>query len=95
MNKRFELPEEFNVYGSHSIVEALKLWLKEYEVGVGEEFEIDAGKVMEIDGTGIQILAALTHSGYRWTLVEASARFIGACLTTGHQGWLSNVESVS
>jgi len=92
MNKRFELPEEFNVYGAQNAIESLKLWLGQGEAGPGDHIEIDAGKVMEIDGTGIQILAALSQSGYRWKLVEASAKFINACLVTGHQDWISTSE---
>lgn len=95
MQKRFELPEEFNVYGSHSVLEALKLWLTHCEIALDDEIEIDASKVMEIDGTGIQILAALSRSGYRWKLVEASAKFISACFVTGHQDWLAVGESGS
>ena len=92
MQKRFELPEEFNVYGSHSVLEALKLWLTHCEITPDDAIEIDASKVMEIDGTGIQILASLSRSGYQWKLIEASSKFIDACLITGHQDWLASGE---
>lgn len=92
VSQRFELPEEFNVYGAQDTLQAIRTWLTLAEVMPGDAIEIDAGRVMEIDGTGIQILAALTHSGYRWKLVEASAKFVSACLLTGHKHWLAQTE---
>lgn len=92
MKRCFELPEDFNVYGAQELLESLKLWLKHGDLGPGEEIEIDASKVMEVDGTGLQILAALSRSGYRWSLVKASAKFVNACLVTGHKEWIPATE---
>jgi hypothetical protein len=92
VKRYFELPEEFNVYGAQELLESLKLWLIHCELGLDDEIEIDAGKVMELDGTGLQILAALSRSGYRWSLVKASAKFVNACVLTGHQEWIPATE---
>ena len=89
MNRCFELPEDFNVYHMQETLEALKLWLHQGKVADGALIDISAARVAEIDGTGMQLLAALQNSGYRMRIVEASRKFTEACDITGNSAWLA------
>ena len=90
MDERFELPAELNIYSTLETRDALLAWVAE-QVPKGKEFlEVSARDVQEVDGSGLQLLAALGHGEQRWRLVEASAVFVEACRTMGFSNWLDN-----
>ena len=89
MNECFELPEDFNVYHAEDTLESLKSWLRVHQLEPGAQIDISAQRVAEMDGTGMQLLAALRRSGYRLRIVEASRKFAEACETTGNSAWLA------
>lgn len=89
MNHCFELPEDFNVYHMQETLESLTLWLRHSQVQGGALIDISAAQVAEIDGTGLQLLAALRNSGYRLRITAASAKFAEACEITGNSAWLA------
>ena len=89
MHAPFELPEDFNVYHAEDTLEALKAWLAHTAASHGALLQLSAARVMEMDGTGMQLLASLCNSGYRLHLVDASPKFVEALQTTGHMHWLA------
>ena len=91
MPQRFDLPEEFNVNNAYDTLEKLRLWLSDADVDAHTTLEISAHSVMEIDGTGMQLLAALSKSGYRWKICDPSTKFASICKTLGLEDWLANV----
>ena len=93
MTPRFELPEEFNVNNAYDTLEKLRLWLAGATLDPDAVLEISAQAVMEIDGTGMQLLAALSQSGYRWKICQPSTKFESACHTLGLDGWLTRTVS--
>ena len=95
MTLHFELPEEFNVYSSHDTLEALKLLLSDPLIDKSEFIEISAHKVAEIDGTGMQLLAALSKAGYKWRIGDASEKFQNTCRSLGFGSWLTPTGSIS
>lgn len=88
MNHCFELPEEFNVYHAQETLESLRLWLAHAQVEQAALIDISAARVVEMDGTGLQLLASLHNSGYRLRIVDASSKFAEACSITGNSAWL-------
>lgn len=91
MTFRFELPEEFNVNNAQDTLQALRLWLAENPVPAHQTIEISAQAVMEIDGAGLQLLSALSRSGFRWKIVDASSKFESVCRSIGCENWLTEV----
>lgn len=91
MAQRFDLPEEFNVNNAYDTLEKLRQWLSESAVDIETTLEIHAHSVMEIDGTGMQLLAALSKSGYRWKICQPSTKFSSICRTLGLEDWLVSV----
>lgn len=91
MPHRFDLPEEFNVNNAYDTLEKLRHWLSESAVDIETTLDMHAHSVMEIDGTGMQLLAALSKSGYRWRICEPSTKFSSICRTLGLDDWLVNV----
>jgi ABC-type transporter Mla MlaB component len=90
MNERFELPAELNIYSTLETRDALLSWVAE-QAPKGKEFlEVSARDVQEVDGSGLQLLAALGHGEQRWHLVEASTAFAEACRTMGFSHWLDS-----
>jgi hypothetical protein len=51
--------------------------------------EISARDVVEVDGSGLQLLAALSNMEQTWHLVETSEPFAEACRTLGFGDWLN------
>ena len=90
MGERFELPAELNIYSALQTRDALLAWVAEQSAGGRELLEISARDVAEVDGSGLQLLAALTNTGQSWRLVETSDVFTEACRTMGFSGWLDN-----
>lgn len=89
MHTLFELPEDFNVYNAQDTLESLRMWLADSAPAEGCVLQLSAERVMEMDGSGLQLLASLRNSGYRLHIVNASSKFMDALATTGHPNWLS------
>lgn len=89
MQAPFELPEDFNVYHAEDTLQALKAWLADSAPTHGALLQLSAARVMEMDGTGMQLLASLCNSGYKLHLVDTSPKFVEALQTTGHMHWLA------
>jgi ABC-type transporter Mla MlaB component len=88
MGERFELPAELNIYSALETRDALLAWLAE-QTAKGRDFlEVSARDVAEVDGSGLQLLAALSNGDTPWRLVEASGAFAEACRTIGLSDWL-------
>ena len=88
MAERFELPAELNIYSALETRDTLLAWVAG-QIAEGKEFlEISARDVAEVDGSGLQLLAALANGEQAWHLVEASEPFLDACRTIGLTKWL-------
>ncbi len=88
MNDRFELPSDLNIYSALESRDALLAWVTEQMTKAKGYLEISARDVVEVDGSGLQLLAALSNMEQTWHLVEASEPFIEACRTLGFVDWL-------
>lgn len=91
MGKRFELTPEWNIYGALESRDALLAWVSEQTTQGVDVLEISAAQVGEIDGAGLQLLAALSHQEVGWKLVDASEAFVDACRTLGLAHWLDSL----
>jgi hypothetical protein len=90
MGERFELPAELNIYSALETRDALLAWVAE-QAAKGRDFlEVSARDVAEVDGSGLQLLAALSNGDTPWRLVEASTPFVDACRTIGMVDWLDS-----
>ena len=88
MGERFELPAELNIYSALETRDALLAWVAE-QLALGRDFlEVSARDVAEVDGSGLQLLAALSSGDTPWRLVETSTAFADACRTMGLGAWL-------
>lgn len=88
MGNRFELPSELNIYSAQATRDALLAWVAQQAASSGGALEISARTVDEVDGAGLQLLAALSQTSPNWHLVEASPVFAEACRTLGLGHWL-------
>jgi ABC-type transporter Mla MlaB component len=88
MSDRFELPSELNIYSALESRDALLAWVTEQTTKAKGYLEISARDVVEVDGSGLQLLAALSNMEQTWHLVEASEPFAEACRTLGFGDWL-------
>ncbi|MCF8209677.1 MAG: hypothetical protein K9K38_09780 [Rhodoferax sp.] len=88
MSERFELPSELNIYSALETRDALLAWIAEQATDGADYLALSARDVAEVDGSGLQLIAALTHVDRPWHLVEASSAFIEACRTMGFAHWL-------
>lgn len=88
MSEPFELPTELNIYSALETRDALLAWVTEQMSKGQDGLEISASKVEEIDGSGLQLLAALSNMEHAWRLVDPSDAFAEACRTLGVAQWL-------
>jgi anti-anti-sigma regulatory factor len=88
MGKRFELPAELNIYSALETRDALLAWVVEQSAKGGDFLEVSARDVAEVDGSGLQLLAALSNGDTPWRLVDASTAFTDACRMMGLVDWL-------
>jgi ABC-type transporter Mla MlaB component len=88
--ERFELPTELNIYSALETRDALLAWVAEQATKGRDFLEVSARDVAEVDGSGLQLLAALANGEQPWHLVEASQPFIDACRTLGLTNWLDS-----
>ena len=90
MGERFELPAELNIYSALETRDALLAWAAEQAVKGRDRLVVSARDVAEVDGSGLQLLAALANGETPWQLVEASPAFADACRTIGLTQWLDS-----
>jgi ABC-type transporter Mla MlaB component len=95
MGKRFELTPEWNIYSALESRDAFLAWASEQAAKGHDQLEISAAQVSEIDGAGLQLLAALGNQEISWRLVDASEVFIEACKTLGFHAWLDALDTSS
>jgi ABC-type transporter Mla MlaB component len=88
MSEPFVLPAELNIYSALESRDALLTWVTEQASKSGDFLKLSAAEVEEIDGSGLQLLAALSNMEQAWQLVDASEVFIDACRTIGLTQWL-------
>ena len=88
MSKPFELPEEMTIYSAVETRDALLAWLTEQSAKSAKLLEISAAKVREVDGSGLQLLASLSHIDQPWRLVNPSAALLEVGKTLGLEDWL-------
>jgi anti-anti-sigma regulatory factor len=77
-----------NIYSALESRDALLSWASEQMSKTHEYLEISARDVAEVDGAGLQLLAALNNMEQTWHLVDASPVFADACRTMGFAHWL-------
>ena len=88
MNTPFALPPELTIYHVAQIRDAVLTWATEQAARPGALLEIRASGVEEVDGAGLQLVAALFNMDLPWRLSEPSEVFSQACLTLGLERWL-------
>lgn len=88
MSTPFELPAELTIYSALETRDALLAWVTEQSAKANPHLEVSAGEVCEVDGSGLQLLAALSNMDLTWRLVAASKVFREACRTMGLANWL-------
>lgn len=93
MGKRFELSPEWNIYSALESRDTLLAWASEQSAKGHDLLEVSAANVTEIDGAGLQLLAALGNQEISWKLVDASETFIAACKTLGFNDWIAALDS--
>ena len=89
MSERFELPAELTIYGAMETRDALLAWVKAQAPQASTVLNLSARRVESVDGSGLQLLAALSSMGISWQLVETSQVFADGCKTLGLADWLS------
>ena len=90
MPQPFELPAELNIYSAVETRDTLLAWVSEHTAKAGGQLEISAKRVDSVDGSGLQLLAALSNMDVSWRLVESSSVFSEACRTMGLASWLDS-----
>ena len=88
MSTPFELPQEMTIYSAVETRDALLGWVTEQSAKSTKLLEVSAAKVEEIDGAGLQLLAALSNTEQNWQLLNPSAAFVDACKAIGLSTWL-------
>ncbi|BCO29395.1 hypothetical protein MIZ03_4318 [Rhodoferax lithotrophicus] len=89
MSISFDLPEEMTIYSAVETRDALLAWVTEQSAKSTKLLEISAANVREVDGAGLQLLAALSHTDHPWKLIQPSPALMDACATMGMSAWLS------
>ena len=91
MSVAFELPAELTIYGALETRDALLAWATQHLGKSDRVLEISAREVAEVDGSGLQLLAALSNMDVSWQLVDASPAFSEACRTLGLGHWVDSL----
>ncbi len=92
MHKPFNLPTDMRIYQAHETRDAMLAWMHARSPQGSPCLEISARDVLEIDGCGLQLLAALSNQERHWRLVDASEAFSSACLAMGFGHWLDQCD---
>jgi anti-anti-sigma regulatory factor len=90
MSEPYELPAELNIYNALDTRDKLLAWASEQNAKATDFLTISARNVGEVDGAGLQLLAALSNLNQAWQLTQPSAAFIEACETMGFGHWLES-----
>jgi hypothetical protein len=93
MSTPFDLPTELTIYSAIESRDTLLAWVTEQTSKGIPQLELSAGQIEEVDGSGLQLLAALSNMGLSWKLVDASANFCDACKTLGFAQWVDGVPA--
>jgi anti-anti-sigma regulatory factor len=88
MNEPFALPAELTIYSALETRDALLAWVTERTAKSEQPLLVSAQRVSEVDGSGLQLLAAMSSMDLTWRLVDASQVFKDACLTLGLSHWI-------
>ncbi len=88
MTTSFELPEEMTIYSALETRDKLLAWVTEQTAKSSKMLEVSAAKVEQIDGAGLQLLAALANMDQPWRICQPSEAFVQACSTLGLGQWL-------
>ena len=91
MSDAFELPVELTIYGALETRDALLAWVRQHAGKSNRNLDISAKDVAEVDGSGLQLLAALSNMDVPWQLVDASPVFIDACRILGLGHWIDSL----
>ena len=91
MSVAFELPAELTIYGALETRDALLAWVTQHAGKSDRTLDISAKEVVEVDGSGLQLLAALTNMEVSWQLVDASPAFTEACHILGLSHWIDSL----
>ena len=92
MNPRYQLPGELTIYSAMETRDSLLAWVSAQSAQAGGTLEVCADQVREVDGSGLQLLAALSHTNLPWRLVEPSEALDAACRCIGLTEWLREVS---
>ena len=90
MSYRFELPAELTIYSVMETRDSLLAWVERARAQTNAPLEISAAAVEAVDGSGLQLLAALSSMEVSWWLVQSSSAFTEACHTLGLSQRLDN-----
>lgn len=89
MHHAFELPQELTIYSALETRDALLAWVTEQTAQGSQGLDISAANVAQIDGSGLQLLTALSKLDQPWRLVDPSPAVSNACATLGLADWLA------
>lgn len=89
MSAAFELPEELTIYTALETRDALLGWIATQEAKAVPTLDLSAAKVREVDGAGLQLLAALSHLEHPWRLLNVGATLSDAAQLLGLADWLN------
>ena len=95
MSKPFELPEEMTIYSAVETRDALLAWVAEQSAKSAKLLEISGANVREVDGSGLQLLASLSHLDQPWRLIAPSAVLLEAGQNLGLSAWLDEQIATS
>ncbi len=84
----YPLPAELTIYSAMETRDSLLAWVTEQSARSQRTLELSALAVMEVDGSGLQLIASLSNMNLPWRLTGASAEFADACRTLGLTDWL-------
>jgi anti-anti-sigma regulatory factor len=87
----YPLPAELTIYSAMETRDSLLAWVTEQSTRSRRVLELSASAVTEVDGSGLQLIAALSNMHLPWRLTDASAEFSEACRTLGLTDWLRDV----
>ncbi|OIN91952.1 MAG: hypothetical protein AUJ20_09065 [Comamonadaceae bacterium CG1_02_60_18] len=88
MSQAFELPEELTIYSAVETRDALLAWVTGQAAKSAKLLDISGAKVREVDGSGLQLLASLSHTDQPWRMVNPSPALTEACAHIGLGAWL-------
>ncbi|MGI9132857.1 MAG: hypothetical protein ACR2I0_02775 [Rhodoferax sp.] len=95
MGVRHELPSALTIYTAVATREALLAWVEAQDGRGAGKLELSAAQVEEVDGAGLQLIAALGNMERPWVLVQGSEVFSQACRTLGLARWLEQAGALA